>query len=173
MLRDEALYFSRLGTFLERADNTARILDVRYHALAGQGAPGARLRSEEEGRGDIAFYHWAAVLRSVSAFEVYRKVYSDAITPARVADLLILRPDMPRSLLSCVNEVVTNLEQVRNSHSRETERRAGQLRADLHYGRIDAILQEGLHAYLTNFLQRVNDLGDRISRDFLVPIAAA
>jgi uncharacterized alpha-E superfamily protein len=100
-------------------------------------------------------------------------VYSDAITPARVAELLILRPDMPRSLLSCLNEVVANLDQVRNDHSRETERRAGQLRAELGYGRIDAILHGGLHAYLTRFLQSVNDLGDRISRDFLVPFAAA
>jgi uncharacterized alpha-E superfamily protein len=173
MLRDESLYFSRLGTFLERADNTARILDVRYHGLAGQATPGAATRAEREGEEDLTFYHWAAVLRSVSAFEVYRKVYRDAITPARVAELLILRPDMPRSLLSCVNEVVSNLEQVRNGHSRETERRAGQLRADLHYGDIDAILEEGLHAYLTRFLQRVNELGDRISRDFLVPIATA
>jgi uncharacterized alpha-E superfamily protein len=173
MLRDEALYFSRLGTFLERADNTARILDVRYHALADRGGAAGSLRPEQEDADDhMDFYHWAAVLRSVSAFEVYRKVYSDAITPARVAELLILRPDMPRSLLSCVAEVVANLEQVRNDHSRETERRAGLLQADLHYGRIDAILAQGLHAYLTNFLQRVNDLGDRISRDFLVPLAA-
>jgi uncharacterized alpha-E superfamily protein len=171
MLRDEALYFSRLGTFLERADNTARILDVRFHALAERGAPDTNARAEDEDHMDL--YHWAAVLRSVSAFEVYRKVYADAITPARVAELLILRPDMPRSLLSCVAEVVGNLEYVRNDHSRETERRAGQLQADLHYGRIDAILAQGLHAYLTNFLQRVNDLGDRISRDFLVPLAAA
>jgi len=78
---------------------------------------------------------------------------------------------MPRSLLSCMNEVVANLDKVRNDHSGETERRAGQLRADLGYGRIDGILQGGLHAYLTNFLQRVNDLGDRVSRDFLVPFA--
>jgi len=173
MLRDEALYFSRLGTFLERADNTARILDVRYHALADQGAPDTDARPKGEYDDHMDFYHWAAVLRSVSAFEVYRKVYSNAITPARVAELLILRPDMPRSLHSCVTEVVANLEHVRNDHSRETERRAGLLQADLHYGRIDAILQEGLHAYLTNFLQRVNDLGDRISRDFLVPLATA
>jgi uncharacterized alpha-E superfamily protein len=171
MLRDEALYFSRLGTFLERADNTARILDVRYHALARQGAPDTDARPEGDNDGHLDFYHWAAVLRSVSAFEVYRKVYSDAITPARVAELFILRADMPRSLLSCVNDVVINLEQVRNVHSRETERRAGQLRADLHYGHIDQILRGGLHAYLTGFLQRVNDLGDRISRDFLVPLA--
>jgi uncharacterized alpha-E superfamily protein len=169
MLKDEALYFSRLGTFLERADNTARILDVKYHALADQGEPDA----EGDGGRSIDFYHWAAVLRSVSAFEVYRKVYSNVITPARVAELLILREDMPRSLANCVNEVVTNLASVRNDHSRETERRAGLLQADLHYGRIDAILQQGLHAWLVNFLQRVNDLGDRISRDFLVPLATA
>jgi uncharacterized alpha-E superfamily protein len=173
MLRDEALHFSRLGTFLERADNTARILDVRYHALAGQGAPDTGTQPEQESDDHMDFYHWAAVLRSVSAFEIYRKVYSDAITPARVAELLMLRPDMPRSLLSCMNEVVANLDSVRNDHSRETERRAGQLRADLGYGRVDVILHGGLHAYLTNFLQRVNDLGNRISRDFLVPFATA
>jgi uncharacterized alpha-E superfamily protein len=168
MLRDEALYFSRLGTFLERADNTARILDVRYHALADQGAA-----EEHDGGRSIDFYHWTAILRSVSAFEVYRKVYSDTITPARVAELLMLRADMPRSLASCMNDVVANLAQVGNAHSRETERRAGALQADLQYGRIDVILQQGLHAYLTAFLQRVNDLADRVSRDFLVPLATA
>jgi uncharacterized alpha-E superfamily protein len=170
MLRDEALYFSRLGTFLERADNTARILDVRYHALAGQGAAAAE---EHEGGRSIDFYHWTAILRSVSAFEVYRKVYSDTITPARVAELLMLRADMPRSLASCMNDVVANLAQVGNAHSRETERRAGLLQADLQYGRIDVILQQGLHAYLTAFLSRVNDLADRVSRDFLLPLATA
>jgi uncharacterized alpha-E superfamily protein len=169
MLRDEALYFSRLGTFLERADNTARILDVRFHALADQGA---RDGVDEDGR-SIDFYHWVAILRSVSAFEVYRKVYSDTITPARVAELLILRADMPRSLASCMNDVVANLAQVGNAHSRETERRAGLIQADLQYGRIDVILQHGLHAYLTAFLQRVNDLADGVSRDFLVPLATA
>jgi len=173
MLRDEALYFSRLGTFLERADNTARILDVRYHALADQGAPDTGAEGEDAAGRSIDFYHWAAVLRSVSAFEVYRKVYSNVITPARVAELLILREDMPRSLANCLSEAVTNLASVRNDLSRETERRAGLLQADLHYGRIDAILQQGLHAWLVNFLQRVNDLGDRVSRDFLVPLAPA
>lgn len=173
MLRDEALHFAGLGTFLERADNTARILDVRYHALASRDAGRVRARPEDRDGQPMDFYHWAAVLRSVSAFEVYRKVYTEAITPARVAELLILRPDMPRSLMSCVNEVVENLGHVRNSQSGETERRAGLLQADLRYGRIDDILQEGLHNYLKQFLRRVNDLGDRISRDFLVPLAAA
>jgi len=97
-------------------------------------------------------------------------VYRDVITPSRVAELLVLRGDMPRSLLASVNEVCTNLEQVRNSRSGETSRRAGLLRAELLYGRIDDILDTGLHVFLTSFLKRVNDLGGRISQDFLVPL---
>jgi len=89
-----------------------------------------------------------------------------------VAELLILRPDMPRSLAACMNDVVANLEMVANVQSSETLRRAGRLRSDLQYGRIDEILSTGLHAYLTAFLDRVNDLGVGISRDFLVPMAA-
>jgi uncharacterized alpha-E superfamily protein len=105
----------------------------------------------------------------VSAFEVYRKVYRDVIKPERVADLLILRPDMPRSLHASMNEVVSNLNLVGNEQSCETLRRAGRLRAELQYGSIDEILATGLHAFLTQFLDRVNELGMRISRDFLVP----
>ncbi len=168
MLKDEGFYFARLGTFLERADNAARILDVKYHALAELGVLDPTGVDHH-----MDFYHWAAVLRSVSAFEVYRKVYSDVITPARVAELLMLRGDMPRSLMNCMNEVLTNLSHVRNRHSGETERLAGMLHADLHYARVDDILRAGLHAYLTNFLERINDLGHRISRDFLVPLAVA
>lgn len=108
----------------------------------------------------------------MSAFETYRKVYRDVITPDRVAELLILRDDMPRSLLASLNEVCANLEMIRNDYSANTERRAGKLRAELLYSQIDDILQMGLHAYLTNFLERVNDLGNRISKDFLVPLEA-
>ncbi len=95
-------------------------------------------------------------------------MYRDLITPARIAELMILRDDMPRSLSACINEVVVNLKNVRNDQSRETERRAGMLKAELDYGRIEDILQRGLHAWLTDFLERVNDLGMRISKDFLV-----
>ncbi|MCA3251784.1 MAG: alpha-E domain-containing protein [Pseudomonadota bacterium] len=167
MPMDEALYFLRVGTFLERADNTARLLDVKFHALAGDYFGSAAKESQE-----VDFYHWSAILRSVSGFEIYRKVYRNVIRPERVAELLILRPDMPRSLAACMNEVVANLQQVANQQSGETLRRAGRLRADLQYGRIDEILATGLHAYLTQFLDRVNDLGVGISRDFLVPMAA-
>ena len=167
MLMDEALYFMRLGTFLERADNTARLVDVKFHAVQSDFYGAASEKDQE-----YDFYHWSAILRSVSGFEVYRKVYRDVIRPERVAELLILRPDMPRSLHASLNEVVKNLALVANEQSGETHRRAGKLCAELKYGRIDEILATGLHAYLTQFLDRVNDLGMHISRDFLVPSAA-
>ena len=169
MLQDEALHFLRIGTFLERADNTARLLDVKFQALSGGDyfGPGAAKEGQE-----VDFYHWSAILRSVSGFEIYRKVYRNVIRPEKVAELLILRPDMPRSLAACLNEVMLNLKDVSNDQSGETLRRAGRLRSDLQYGRIDEILATGLHAYLTEFLNRVNDLGVGISRDFLVPMAA-
>lgn len=168
MLRDEAFYFIRLGTFIERADNTARILDVKFH-----GAPGSKsadLRSQEETQFD--FYYWASILRSVSGFEVYRKVYRDVITPDRVAELLMLHPAMPRSLVVCIEEVVENLKQVRNEVSQDTERFAGKLHAELKFADIDEIIESGLHEYLNDFLEQVFELGNRISRDFLVPFAA-
>ena len=169
MLQDEALHFLRIGTFLERADNTARLLDVKFQALAGGDyfGPGAAKELHE-----VDFYHWSAILRSVSGFEIYRKVYRNVIHPEKVAELLILRPDMPRSLAACMNEAMANLALVANQQSSETLRKAGRLKSDLRYGRIDEILATGLHAYLTQFLDRVGDLGVGNSRDFLVPMAA-
>ena len=169
MLMDEALHFLRIGTFLERADNTARLLDVKFQALAGGDYFGPDATKELQ---EVDFYHWSAILRSVSGFEIYRKVYRNVILPEKVAELLILRPDMPRSLAACMNEAVANLQLVANEQSSETLRRAGRLKSDIRYGRIDEILATGLHAYLTAFLDRVNDLGVGISRDFLVPMAA-
>ena len=172
MLMDEALHFMRLGTFLERADNTARLVDVKFHAVAhdffGQ--------SQSQGPGQVQvkeqdhdFYHWSAILRSVSGFEIYRKVYRDVIQPERVAELLILRADMPRSLHACMNEVVSNITMVSDDRSLESYRRAGKLCAEMEFGQIEEILSNGLHAYLTQFLDRVNEIGASISREFLVP----
>jgi len=166
MLQDEAFYFLRLGTFLERADNTARLVDVKFHAVESDFYGAASEKDQE-----YDFYHWSAILRSVSGFEVYRKVYRDVIKPERVAELLILRSDMPRSLLGCLNEVLANLGMVSGNPASETLRRAGKLRADLQFARIDEILATGLHAFLTQFLDRVNELGAHISREFLVPTA--
>jgi len=91
MMRDEAFHFTRIGTFLERADSTARILTAHQSDLM----PGADAGTVPDP------YQWSVLLRALSAFEVYRRVYRDVITPSRVAELLILRDDMPRSLLRC------------------------------------------------------------------------
>ncbi len=164
MLMDEALYFMRLGTFLERANNTARLVDVKFHTVQSDFFGAASSEDQE-----YDFYHWSAILRSVSGFEVYRKVYRDVIRPERVAELLILRADMPRSLHASLNAVVSNLALVATDLNSETNRRAGKLAAELRYGRIDEILATGLHAYLTQFLDRINDLGAQISREYLIP----
>jgi uncharacterized alpha-E superfamily protein len=164
MLMDEALYFMRLGTFLERADNTARLMDVKFHGVHSD-----FYGTDENTKEEYDFYHWSAILRCVSGFENYRKVYRDIIKPERVAELMILRRDMPRSLHASLNEVVHNLELLATDNAGDTLRRAGKLCAELRFGQLDEILATGLHAFLTQFLDRVNDLGSHISRDFLVP----
>lgn len=160
MLRDEAFHFTWLGTYLERADNTARILDVKYHSLLPHGGEGDDTAAD--------YYQWSALLHSVAAFEIYRKVYRDLITPRRVAELLVLRDDLPRSLHRCLSQVYQHLCAVRNEQSSETERRAGELHAGLNFGRIDDIFEAGLHQYLLQFVERTKDLGERVARDFLV-----
>jgi uncharacterized alpha-E superfamily protein len=164
MLDDEALVFIRLGTFLERADNTARLLDVKYHE-AGAAATHDVLTQRE-------FYYWAALLRSVAGFEIYRKVYRDSVTPSRVAELLMLRADMPRSLLACMEQVLVNLKAVRNGVSAGTERLAGKMHADLQFARIEDVLAAGMDATLGRFMENIYALGNGISRDFLVPLGA-
>src|SRR5271168_2240540 len=163
MLRDEAFHFTRIGTFLERADSTARILTAHQSDLV----PGADASEVPDP------YEWSVLLRALSAFEVYRRVYRDVITPSRVAELLILRDDMPRSLLRCCKEVYANLKSVANEQSSETERRAGEMHAMLHFTRMEEIAATGLPRFLETFLERVRDLGDRIASDFLVPPAEA
>lgn len=170
MLRDDAFRFIRLGIFLERADNTARLLDVKFHGVKNDFYGRTATDNTEEQPEESDFYHWSSLLRSVSALEIYRKVYRDAITPDRVADLLILRKDMPRSLHASLSEVSENLTLLANEHSAETERKLGRMVAELQYSHIDEIVSTGLHAFLTHFLDRVSELGAAISRDFLVPV---
>ncbi len=163
MLRDEAFHFTRIGTFLERADSTARILTAHQIDLE----PGADASSVPDP------YQWSVLLRALSAFEVYRRVYRDVITPFKVAQLLILRDDMPRSLLRCCKEVYSNLKSVANEQSAETERRAGEMHALLHFTRMEEITAQGVPQFLESFLARLRDLGDRVAHDFLVPPAEA
>ncbi len=158
MLRDDGYKFVRLGTFIERADNTARLLDVKYHLL---------LPSEEEVGGAVDYYEWSSLLRSVSAFEAYQKVFHDTIEPWKVAELLVLRDDMPRSLHACMDEITPILEQLCDARGWECLRQAGELHARLHYGRMEDIFQEGLHEFLQDFVIHNNSLGSEIQNTFL------
>ena len=161
MLRDEAFHFTRIGTFLERADSTARILTAHQADLQ----PGADAGAVPDP------YEWSVLLRALSAFEVYRRVYRDVIKPFKVAQLLILRDDLPRSLVRCCKEVYQNLMSVTNEQAAETERRAGEMHAMLHFTRMEDIVAAGLPDFLEGFLGRIRDLGDRIAYDFLLPPA--
>lgn len=160
MLRSDAYWFTRLGTFVERADNTARILDVKYHVLLPKAEPVG---------GSVDYYQWTAILRSVSALRSYHWVYRDRIKPWLVAELLILRPEIPRSLMSCLGEIARQLEVLGQAYGSrgECHRLAVQLEARLRFGKVEAIFQSGLHEFLTEFIDSNTVLGDEIGRHYL------
>jgi uncharacterized alpha-E superfamily protein len=158
IVRGEAFNFSRLGTHLERADNTARILDVKYHIL---------LPRVEDVGGALDYYQWAALLRSVSAFETYRLIYRDQIFPIKVAELLILEQRMPRSLAACAAQVNASLERIVGQNDAAAKRLSGELFVRLTHADIEEIFQGGLHEYLTDCLDDINELGSRMQRAYL------
>jgi len=158
IMRGEAFNFSRLGTFLERADNTARILDVKYHV---------RLPSVEDVGGALDHYQWTALLRSVSAFETYRTLYRDQIYPINVAQLLILERRMPRSLAACFEQMTHAMERLQGQHDRAARRLAGEIYVRLTNADIEEIFQDGLHEYLTECIADMSELGARIQRAYL------
>lgn len=158
IVRGEAFNFSRLGTFLERADNTARILDVKYHIL---------LPSVEDVGGALDYYQWTALLRSVSAYETYRQLYRDQIVPIKVAQLLILERRMPRSLAGCFELIIESMDRIRGQGGQSAKRLAYELHARLSYADIEEVFQGGLHEYLTEVLADIGELGSRVQRAYL------
>jgi len=159
LLVDDSHFFIDLGSAIERADNTARLLDGKYHVL---------LSSVDDVGGAVDYYQWGAVLRSVSAYRAYRRIYSNDITPGRVAELLILRADMPRSLHACFDNVIAALEALTRGRDNECQRQAGEIHARLHYGRIDSIIASGLHEFLTDFIERNARFAAQMQRDFMM-----
>jgi uncharacterized alpha-E superfamily protein len=158
MLRDDSYRFVRLGTFVERADNTARLLDAKYPLLMASG---------DDAGGSVDYYEWSSLLRSVSSFEAYQKVFRDTIEPSKVAELLVLRDDMPRSLHACYDELTPILEQLCAVRGRECLRLAGEVHARLHFGRMEDIFKGGLHEFLQIFIIHNNGLGSEIQHTFL------
>jgi uncharacterized alpha-E superfamily protein len=160
MLRNDAFWFARLGLFIERADNTARILDVKYHVLLPERAPVG---------GGLDYYQWAAILRSVSALTSYRWVYRDSLKPWLVADLLILKSELPRSLASCCREIDLYLDAIGSAYGRQgpSQRLARELCLRLESTTIDAIFQSGLHEFLEGFIADNSRLGAVIAEQYL------
>ena len=160
MLRDEAYHFMQIGTFLERVDSVARMLLIRL--TCEQSA------DEAEGEGAAGdYYSWSVLLRGLSAFESFRRVSRDSVRPRHVLEFVILHPYVPRSLYRSSDLIHENLQSVANAQSGETERRAGLMHAELRYGSLDSLAPHGTAAYLSSVLLRVDDLSDRIQRDFL------
>jgi uncharacterized alpha-E superfamily protein len=161
MLRNDAYWFSRLGIAVERADNTARILDVKYHILLPENATVG---------GGIDYSQWAAILRTVSALTSYHWVYRQSLKPWLIADLLILNPQMPRSLAACYREIVANLDELAGAYNNPgpAQRGARAVHRQLSATKIEKIFQSGLHEFIIKFIGDNNALGSAISGQYLI-----
>ncbi|SMC15951.1 Uncharacterized conserved protein, Alpha-E superfamily [Andreprevotia lacus DSM 23236] len=154
ILRGDAYSFIRLGTFIERADNTARLLDVKAHLL-----------QVEASASD--YYAWSALLKALSAYEAYLEIYRDAVTARQVTEMLILSPRLPRSLRACLEAICKILAQIEGDNGRLAQRDAAALLAQLKFASVDEIVADGLHDYLSQRLIDINGLGDRIYQAYL------
>jgi uncharacterized alpha-E superfamily protein len=156
ILRDDGFAFSQAGIYVERADNTARILDMKYYVLL----PRADLVG-----GDLDIQQWTLILRAASAQRSYRHVYHDRYRARNIADFLILRPEMPRSLAYCasnLDQTVSMLDglygETRSCH--ETVR---ELCAMVENTDMEVIFRNGLHEFITEFIARNNTVAERLS----------
>jgi uncharacterized alpha-E superfamily protein len=161
MLRNDMYWFSRLGIFIERADNTARILDVKYHVL---------LPEHESVGGSIDYFQWTAILRAVSSLTAYHWVYRESIKPWLIADLLILRKELPRSLISCYENIVYFLDSIGNAYGQSgpSQQQAREVLARLSSLTTDAIFRTGLHEFITAFVEDTDRLGQVINNQYLL-----
>ena len=160
MLRDPSYWFSRLGRSIERADHPARILDVKYHVL---------LPETEAVGGSLDYFQWTAILRAVSAVTSYHWVYRESVKPWLVADLLILRPEMPLSLVASYGNINRCLDSIGKAYGRQgmAHRHARKTQAMLENSSIEDIFQHGLHEFITEFLDDNNKLGAAVAEQFL------
>ena len=159
MLRNQTTWFIRLGQTVERADNTARLLDVKYHILLPEG---------ERVGGIVDRDQWTTILQTVSAVTAYRWLYSEGLQPANVIDLLIARPEMPRSLAASVEETVEILALLarRTGQHGEADRMARLRASRLGKTRSGEVIAAGLHQYLETFIAENDQLHAAIGRQF-------
>jgi uncharacterized alpha-E superfamily protein len=161
MLRNDAYWFSRLGVYLERADNTARILDVKYHVL---------LPESERVGGSLDYFQWSTILREVSALTAYHWVYRESLKPWLVADLLILNRQMPRSLASSHENIVRFLDDLSRAYGRQgpAQRLSRNILARLENTTIEDVFATGLHEFISGFIVDNNKLGHAVTEQYLV-----
>ena len=156
----EPWHFMQLGRLLERADNTSRLLDVKYFLL---------LPSVEEVGGAVDEIEWSIVLRSATALEMYRQRFG-SIGPEDVVDYLLLDPVFPRSIFFCIEHAEESVHAITGtppgSFRNPVERRLGQMRSELAYAQVHDIISRGLHEFLDNFQTQLNLIGDAISEAF-------
>ncbi len=160
IMRSDAYRFIRLGTFLERADNTLRLLDSRYELLGEEG-------DEIDDRSARSYYQWSALLRALSSFEAFAEIYRGSPRARKVAEMLLLRPDVPRSLRACMDELNLVLASLPGTNGRPAQRLAAELDARLRYTGIDEVLNTGLHVWLSEYVQQVDALGNAIHSAYL------
>jgi uncharacterized alpha-E superfamily protein len=160
MLRNDAYWFTRLGVAIERADNTARILDVKYNVLLPEG---------ENVGGSLDYFQWTTILREVSALTAYHWVYKESIKPWLVADLLLLNPQMPRSLASCAESLVRHLDLIAESYERRgpSQRLGHALLDKLNAASIESVFASGLHEFIQECLGDINALGQAMTGQYL------
>lgn len=159
MLRNEIFDFAQMGTYVERADNTARILDVKYYIL---------LPSVSWVGSSLDNYQWESILRSVSAHRSYRWVYEADYKPANIADFLILNRRMPRSLAYCYRMIAESLTLLAEDYgARHTcHDTLDEILSRLRPGTINEVFDGGLHEYLGNFIRCNNRLGNEVAQDY-------
>ncbi|MEM8917956.1 MAG: alpha-E domain-containing protein [Pseudomonadota bacterium] len=159
MMRNDGYSFTQLGTYLERADNTARILDVKYYLL---------LPSIAKIGSSLDNVQWETILRSVSAQRAYHWMNGPQITAANIAEFMILQRQMPRSLAYCAQQTDASLVFLQEEYDAEHEscRLARSLHNRLRTGDISTIFEEGLHEFIEDFLARNNTLASQIERDY-------
>jgi uncharacterized alpha-E superfamily protein len=161
MLRNDGYCFSRLGVYLERADNTARILDVKYHVL---------LPDTEQVGGSLDYFQWSTILREVSALTAYHWVYRESVKPWLVADLLVLNAQMPRSLKSCYDNIVRVLDDLARQYGRQgpSQRLSRTTLSRLENTSITALFETGVHEFISAFIADNNRLGSAVTEQYLV-----
>lgn len=159
ILRDDGFAFLQAGNFVERADNTARILDMKYYVLL----PRAKMVG-----GDLDIQQWTLILRAASAHRSYRHVYHDRYKAHNIADFLIMRPEMPRSLIYCARFIEAQVETLATfyGHKEKCNEAAAALRAMVEGTTMDTIFSHGLHEFLTEFIARNNTVSSSLSESY-------